>query len=199
MNLQRSTRHMHEDQSLHCQLRIEELRKRHQNWRGEGGQSNKNKLEGVRTEPDGSSDDGTPILPGYSTSLQRDSRSGSMRRGRSVGEDYSDYSESSKSSGMRGGRGTELKESKAVKAKQEFDSSETRKRWEKQKQEWKREHEREQSERQGLKGHYILVDFRGIPYGFGVGAWRRELNRLCASLDPSVTTICYQREEDMAT
>ena len=100
---------------------------------------------------------------------------------------------------MRGGRGTELKESKAMQGKQEFDSTETRKRRERRKREWEREHKREQRERQGLKGHYILVDFRGIPYGYGVGAWRQELNRLCASLDPSVTDIRYQREEDMAS
>ena len=84
-------------------------------------------------EPDGSSHDRTPVLRGYSASLRRDSGSGSMRRGRSVGEDYSDYSESSESSGMRGGRGTELKESKAVQGKQEFDSTETRKRRERRK------------------------------------------------------------------
>ena len=199
MNLQRSTRHMHEDQLGHCQPRIEELQKCHQNWRGEGGQSNKDKLEGGHTEPDGSSNDGTPVLRGYSASLWRDSGLGSMQRRHLVGEDYSDYSESSESSGMREGRGTKLKESKAVKAKQEFDSSETRKRRERQKREWERKHEREQREQQGLKGHYILVDFQGIPYGFGVGAWRRELNRLCASLDPLVTNIHYQQEEHMAT
>ena len=100
--------------------------------RGKGSRHRHQQQQSARSmssetpEPDGSSHDGTPALRGYSASLWRDSGSRSMRRGRSVGEDYSDYSESSESSGMRGGRGTKLKESKAVQGKHEFDSSDER-------------------------------------------------------------------------
>ena len=62
-----------------------------------------------------------------------------------------------------------------------------------------RETERRQREMQGLAGHYIAVDVNGIPYGFGVGAWRAELNKLTARLDPSILNIKHQPEEEMAT
>ena len=39
----------------------------------------------------------------------------------------------------------------------------------------------------------------GIPHGYGVGAWRATLNKLTASLDPSITNIRYQSEEAMST
>ena len=62
-----------------------------------------------------------------------------------------------------------------------------------------RETERRQREKQGLAGHYIAVDVNGIPYGFGVGAWRAELKKLTAWLDPSILNIRHQPEEEMAT
>ena len=56
-----------------------------------------------------------------------------------------------------------------------------------------------QRERQGLRGHYIAVDVNGIPYSFGVGAWRQEVNKLSVALDPSIMNVRYQPEEAMAT
>ena len=38
-----------------------------------------------------------------------------------------------------------------------------------------------------------------IPHGYGVGAWRATVNKLTASLDPSITNIHYQSEEAMST
>ena len=54
-----------------------------------------------------------------------------------------------------------------------------------------RETERMQRERQGLHGHYIAVDVNGIPYSFGVGAWRQEVNKLSVALDPSIMNVRY--------
>lgn len=50
-----------------------------------------------------------------------------------------------------------------------------------------------------MKSHYLSVNAVGVPYGFGVGAWKQELNNLSSALDPSITNIRHQREEDMAT
>ena len=62
-----------------------------------------------------------------------------------------------------------------------------------------REMERRKREKQGLRGHYISVNGMGIPSGFGVGAWRQELNKLCTALDPSILDIRHQLEEAMST
>ena len=76
---------------------------------------------------------------------------------------------------------------------------ETEKRRDRYRQQDERETMHHQREQQGLKGHYLVVDGRGIPYSFGVGAWQQELNRLSASLDPSVMNIRFQPKEAMAT
>ena len=62
-----------------------------------------------------------------------------------------------------------------------------------------REMERRKREKQGLRGYYISVNGMGIPSGFGVGAWRQELNKLCTALDPSILDIRHQPEEAMST
>jgi len=48
-----------------------------------------------------------------------------------------------------------------------------------------------------LKGHYIVVDEHGEPYSYEFGAWRMQLNKLCALLDPSMMDIRWQLEESM--
>jgi len=80
-------------------------------------------------------------------------------------------------------------EVKAEKAQEDSPKVETKRRQERRKRQVERENERHNQERQGLKGHYISVNHMGIPYGFGVGAWRVELNKLCQGLDLSVTNI----------
>ena len=62
-----------------------------------------------------------------------------------------------------------------------------------------REMERRKREKQGLRGHYISVNGMGIPSGFGVDAWRQELNKLCIALDPSILDIRHQPKEAMST
>ena len=122
-----------------------------------------------------------------------------MPRGSRKKKLYSDDSDSLGTSAGRRRYERHSVEFEAMKAGEGSKEVESRKRRERRKRQWARETERQQREQRGLKGQYLSVSYQGIPYGFGVGAWRQELNKLCAALDPSVTNIRYQTEESMAT
>jgi hypothetical protein len=125
--------------------------------------------------------------------------SAEFQRFRRSHRDYSHDDENSDDSGDVGRDVAIGVQVKSEKVEADSEGGETRKRKERRKRQADREIERSNRERQGLKAHYLSVNQMGIPYGFGVGAWRIELTKLCQGLDPSVTDVRCQPEEKMAT
>lgn len=77
--------------------------------------------------------------------------------------------------------------------------SETTKRMERRERRNFRENSMRKREKEGKKAFYLLVNYRGIPYGDGLGAWKSDLNKLARALDPSVMDIKQQPPAELAT
>lgn len=76
--------------------------------------------------------------------------------------------------------------------------TETEKRKERRRAQAAREREGDRRSREGLPRNYMLIDeISGLPYGTGIGAWRKELHLLSKKLDPAVGNINHHPPGDV--